>query len=467
MNTEYFVHRTAQLALSDEIHEDRYTYQCITKDMVKDIPGIAQYFDGAEDDDHKQCKEFNTMSSVLYHRFVDHGKHPMVFLRTKHQQHLCVKEIVRCTLKCDLCATNMDTRRDISYHFRYVHPLSWPAFTVISKSKMIEPNDLEQPFQLCHGFLAYNFSILKCSQPDCGSIVQTRTKAIDHYNECHNDIGSKIHGFQVKYDFDNIGRELFLKDSQETFHMYLFECQHCQKLFNSWMSIERHFTAIRSINPDVELHFAVERLYCCLYDGLIRTYTGMQQLYKNQHGDVNKKLFLPVDMLSPEKMCGICDYNYHKNDDLVQHYTNMHSTINAYTNEFLMSLGLTEIKEHLCEFKTSCCENNKRYSLQQIVDHVLNCNHRFVCVQCRGQFTNAKIFIIHHMQDHSLKLFSEFSRFENCFDQVVLLMLYIQIILPNGFVTVLRELEETKYAEKVLGEMMAFVKNMWESQRKI
>lgn len=430
-------------------------YKCITAKVVKAVPAIAEHINFDQQIDPK-CKTIEKkLLSMIRHRLTAaHNERPMVFLQIENQQLLYVKKVIRCTFQCELCAEHLATRKDLRAHFIDKHRNKWFAAKICIKSHVIESNDPQQPIHMSNESFEYFFSsYLKCAQAECDVVVGTRSQAIAHYNECHDDVGSKINGFQVQL-FEKIVHnpnemELFAHECKKSYQMYLFECHHCRKLFDSYAAIEQHFADVRMENAEVELRFVVKRLLRCLHDNVIRTYAGLKQ-YENEHADIDKKFILPVNMLWPNKYCGMCSYQYVKDDDLVEHYRRRHIDADAYSYKLLDSLGLKTFEMNSSKFAMGCCgadgSNNDEYRvLRKILDHMLKCEHRFVCIQCpQREFSNITTFVKHSIENHK----------ENwTFKKLLSLLSDMKIILRNGLVVTMKELQNTTFVSPLMLEI--------------
>lgn len=445
-------------------------YRCITATTLKDLPAIAAHIDRAKEIDDNECQVMDSVASMLNHRFRAHMDRPMVFVQFEQQQWLQVQKIVRCTFQCELCGAQVATRKNLAQHFFDRHRNKWFAARICIKSHVIESNDPQQPVQMHSESLDYFFcSYLECAQAECEQRrIGTRTQAIAHYDEYHNDIGSKIDAFQVQLRENLLpiseDVEAFVQESQHTHQMYLFECKHCGMLFDSRDAIDQHFDDERAENAEVVLRFAVKRLFRCLQDNVIRTNAGLKQ-YESANPHVNKKMFLPVDMLWPRKSCGLCGYDYERAGDLVAHYKRMHPEPDKLSPEQLDSFGPDTIEMHLCKFVAKCCYNDERDLLLNIVEHALNCPRRFVCAQCPDRkFVSHVSFVMHGIQRHGQTLAEIINELHNL-KKLLALLADAQIILPNGLVVTMMQVRETPFGFELLKGITALAHQLWEQEK--
>lgn len=448
-------------------------YKCITDNLVTDVSAIAEHIDRMNEIDPKQCEAVEitgNLPTMLVHRFKNHVERPMVFLQIEQQLPVHVQKIIRCTFQCQLCTEELATRTDLSRHFLNNHPNKWFAARICVKSHVIESNDPQQPIEMRNESHDYFFcTLLKCAQPACGAVIGTRSQAIEHYNVYHDDIGSKIDGFKVDLREKIIANkpdeiDPYVQEINKSHQMCLFECQHCRKSFDSLDAIKQHFAALRIESSELELRFVVKRLFRCLQDNVIRTPAGMKQC-ESKHQD--KKSILPVNMLWPKKMCGLCDYNYVKNDDLVAHHKQKHTETNTYCDGLLDSLELQKIDRNLCKFATGCCASDECNLLCQIFDHMLRCQRRFVCAQCSDRkFFNAVSFVTHFIEDHDqndglTNIRDDLHNFKN----LLSLLSNMQVIFPNGLVVELKEIRDTAFGIELQEEIGNLTEQLWERER--
>lgn len=445
-------------------------YKCITKSMMNALPAIAGHINGATEVNGTDCKMTDSLPSMINHRLKSHVEHPIVFLQIESKQLLRVIKIVRCTFQCELCASRLATRKDLARHFFETHQNKWFAAKICIKSHAIELNDPKQPIEIQSETVDYYFySYLICAQADCDDRrIGTRTQAIAHYNDYHGTIGSKTDGFKVRLcekllpNSDEI--EPFVLESKQTHQMYLFDCKHCGKLFDSLAAIEEHFAAERDADAEVVLRFVVRRLFRCLHDNVIRTCDGLKQIEK-KHPNVEKRLILPVNMLWPKKSCGICRYDYVRAGDLVAHYQRQHPEPNAFSCKLMDSLKSNNTELFLCKFVAECCGGNERNLLLEVIEHVLNCDRRFVCAQCPGRkFSHHVTFAMHCIRSHGKTTAELINELHNM-KTLLLLLSDTQIILPNGLVVTIKEIRDVRFGFELLQEIGKLVKDPWAQEK--
>lgn len=448
-------------------------YKCITNKLVDDVSQIAVYIDRTTEIEPNECKADKipeSMRSMLLHRLGAHAKHPIVFLQSEQQPNVRVDKIVRCTFQCQLCAEHLDTRTEIIRHFIKKHSDHWIAAKICLTSHVVESNDPQQPISMCTESIDHFYcSAMKCTQPHCDCVVGTRTQAIAHYNAHHNAIGSQMDGFQfvmgeniIAYHESNI--HPYMQEIEQSHQMHLFECQHCWQLIDSYDAMKQHFTAVHNENAKLELRFVVKRLFRCLEDNTVRTFAGMKQ-YESKHPD--KKPIIPRNVLLPLTYCGLCDHNYKKNNDLRAHYARRHRNGYSYTDGFLKSLKLRKIDINLCKFASGCCENTERNLLRQIVEHVLECERRFVCTQCPDRkFSSTPSFVLHYSTEHNQNVdaakvvddLHDFKRFLSLFANM-------HIIFPTGLVMTMNEIRDTAFAYELHGKIGQITEKRWEQEK--
>lgn len=442
------------------------TCQCITTKLVNDVNAIALHIDRAKDIDAKPCKTSETVGttlSMLLHRQKYHLECPVVFLQSEERPPLHVRKIVRCTYQCQLCDESCARRRDLLRHFNEKHSNHWFAAKICVNSHVIESNDPQQPLHMrtesCDYFY---YTFLKCAKSDCKRIIGTLAAAIAHYNGQHG-MGSKIDRFEVELGetiaantSENI--EPYVQQVQRADQMCLFECQHCQKLFDGLDNIKQHFGAVHAVNAQLECRFVVKRLYRCLEDNRIRTFAGIRR-YESKY----KKPIHPVNMLLPKSYCGLCDYNYNKNNDLDAHYESTHADGDTYTDGFLQKLELKNIDINQCKFAMVCCASVERDRLRQIVDHALTCERRFACAECPDRkFSDAHSFVMHCTEhsDDMAKIVDDLHDFK----KFLALLLNVQIILPTGLVATMLEIRNTVFGSELQFAIAKMAKQSWEEE---
>lgn len=452
------------------------SYRCITGELIKEVPAIANFIDCEKDIDRVGCKalEFTgSMASMLRHRCKTHPS-TIVFLQTDQKVQKTVRKIVRCTYHCQLCTRQFATRMDLRRHFYSIHSNHWVAAKISVKSQVIDSNDPEQPV----GFLSESIdyfccTVLKCTESDCNAFAGTRADAIAHYNDEHHDSTADIDGFQAKIaehimahkqnEIDPYVQEL--RSSQQS---YLFECQHCSNLFESLTAISQHFIELRAQNISVKRRFLAKRLYCCYEDNTVRTLAGMQRYARE---NPSKKTIVPVNMQLPMIFCGLCNYNHQKNGNLPAHFEQMHMTDgewcrDAYNDAFLNSLNLGQIDIKQCQFLLNCCNIGERNLLRQIVDHVLSCERRFRCKKCPNQkFVSTVSFVTHCMghdqNEDSTQIFEDLHNFK----AFLALILDMQIILLNGLVLKMHEIRDTAFGMQLQGQIGQLVQEAFEREK--
>lgn len=453
------------------------SYKCITGELLNEVPTIANFIDREKDIDRIGCtvELTGSMASMLRHRC---KKHPssIVFLQNDQQLPLTVRKIVRCSYHCQLCVGQFTTRMDLRRHFNSLHSNRWIAAKISVKSQVIESNDPQQPIGSGTESIDYFCcTVLKCTQSVCNGSAGTRAEAIAHYNDEHHDstVGSQIDGFQAKMAEHIIAHkqteiEPYLQELRSSHQIYLFECQHCWKLFESLAAISEHFAALRTQNIPVKCRFSVKRLYFCLEDNTVRTLAGMQR-YANENP--NQKSVVPVNMQLPMTFCGMCNYNYQKKGNLSEHFEQKHVMDgvwcrDTYNDAFLNSLNLGQIDINKCQFASGCCNTDERNLLRQIVDHVLSCERRFRCKKCPKQkFTSTVSFVTHCIgHDQSADSTEIFEDLHN-FKAFLALLANMQIILPNGLVLAMHEIRDTAFGFRLQGQIGQLAQESWEREK--
>lgn len=466
---------------SDEIRQDKkcipllVTYKCITDALMQQFPSIVQHIVHERDIGATVCKatEFNgSMPSILRHRCRTHAPNAVVFLQIEQKLPIVVKKIVRCAFQCQLCAAKLENRTSLFRHFFGTHSDRWVAAKMSVSSLVVESNDPQQPAGSSNESIDYFFvTNLKCAKNDCNSPSGTRSQVIAHYNAEHAGDGSMIDGFHVLLGEQIVANkpqeiEAFVHEMKNAHQMYLFECQHCSKLFESFAAIKAHFAEIRAHDYRIELRFIVKPLYRCHGDPAIFTFAGMMQ-YASEHPE--KGTIAPVNMHIQRTYCGLCSFNYGKKGNLAQHFAQKHAGIGgggvACKDAFLKSLEVYEIQLLQCKYVAGCCDKIERNLLMQIIDHVLSCPLRFVCKRCPDVKCVSIAAYVAHCSEHdsnvdTAKIVNDLHDFK----AFKTLLADMQIVFPNGLVMLMHELRDTIFGSELQAAIASIAQKAWTSE---
>lgn len=434
-------------------------YQCCTDGNVNRADPICCNINGAIHD----------MISMLKHRCSAHSDQPMVFVQIEQHSKFHVHKIVRCEFQCQICATQFSTRWKCIEHFHVAHLDCWVAARILVNARVVQSSgDHSQSILAESESLEYIYcSNLRCIQPDCSINVVTRSQAIQHYNEHHNDI-DQIAAFEVALNENIIHKPqdiaAYKRELDQPHQMHLFVCLHCNKLFESLMKIEQHFAEVRGMaigEPD--LCFNVKKLLRCRHDKSIRTLGSMERHNKAKHPNDH---CLPVHPLSPKSCCGICNSKYTKTIGLRAHYDAKHPIVGeCYTDDILGSIHRSQIDQ--CKYTLRCCASNQQQhqQLHQIVEHTLKCHRRFACIP---NSTNRKFFDIISCVKHCMRGNVDLAQIINdlqCFQTFLSLLQQMEITAQNGFVMKMHQIAGTEFGNALNAEIHRFVREVWHHEK--
>lgn len=438
-------------------------YKCITDETIDGVNGIESYIDRSKDmDSTLQCSSttFKAVSAMLQHRCQRHSSQSIAFLQIEQLGPLRTHKIVRCKFQCHCCHMTAHTRADLIRHFNRTHPSHWIAAKFLMESHKIKAAEAKTPpIQSVDFFYS---SALACIQPEC-MMIGTRTQAIEHHNQQHHHAtDDNIDRFEFALGekiVPNTPQQIasYVREINKPHQMYLFECLPCHKLFESMAKIQHHFLTAEhrcSTDDGVELQprFRMKKLFRCCEDKVIRTFGGMKLHYADKHPG---EPCTPVNILVPKQYCGLCDYNYKRNNDLNAHYSDKHAYGgDSFSDQLFDTMNLNEIIDiDKCQFVLQCCKLNEQQpsQLQQIVDHLITCECRFVCQQCtNAKFSNMMSFVMHCIEHdasaNSSKIVAHLQNTKTLLSQLQAMT----IIMPNGLVLTVAEIVNTKFYQNNL-----------------
>lgn len=456
-------------------------YKCITDEIVNEVNAIATYIDRSNDIDSKCCNinviDDGNVSSMIIHRLEVHIGKPISFLQIEQQYQIRVNKIVRCKIQCVICNAQFTTRPKLIHHFYNDHPNCWFAGEISVNTQVIDSSDPKyltqlQQTQSSSSFDYFYCSNLICIQPNGDRInVGTRTQAINHYNESHDSI-DRLTEFEVRLFervFKNNAQEIaiYKREIREPHQMYLFECQHCKRLFESLAGIEQHFADVRLENANIEhsqLRFLAKKLFRCHKDELIQTFNGMKRHYDNHHPG---EPCTPVNVLLPSLYCGLCGFRYNKKiNDLKSHYAEIHAGVGEmYNDGFLKSIDLDGIHINQCKYISECCFDQED-QIDQIVAHTLKCHRRFSCSQYPdNEFSSIESFLLHRMEHDPDTDCTQIISDLQCFKTFMMLLSNMKIIWPNGFIATLTEIVGTAFANELRLRIGKIVHEAWNREK--
>lgn len=448
-------------------------YKCITDEVVNDVNDIESYIDRSKDfDSTKTCEEsfFGAVQSFLRHRCQKHSAHPIVFLQIEQRAQFRVHKIVRCNFQCQRCHATFITRSELIRHFNNTHPNHWIAAIILMESQVIESSEPKSSSVQSVDF--FYSSALACVQSECMRMIGSRTQAIEHHNQHHHhDTMDNINEFEFAVGekiVKNAPQEIaaYVREINEIHQMHLFECHHCKKLFESLAKIEQHSMGGQCTEDGVELElrFSMNKLFRCREDNVIQTFAGMKIHYENKHSG---KQCTPVNVLFPNVYCGLCDYNYKKNNDLNSHYDEKHARGgDSYSDAILKSMKLDKIDTNQCKYTLGCCTNEEQNQLDSIVDHLMKCERRFVCEQCPNcKFSSAISFVLHCMEHdtnaNGVKIVGNLQNIKTFLS----LLQNMTILMPNGLVLAMAEIVNTAFGEELSVQISRIAQDEWKREK--
>lgn len=215
-------------------------------------------------------------------------------------------------------------------------------------------------------------------------------------------------------------------------------------------------------NDGVELlpRFRMAKLFRCCEDKVVRTFAGMKLHYADKHPG---EPCTPVNILIPKQFCGLCDYNYKRNNDLSTHYHQNHvRACESFSDRLFETLGLREIDIDRSKFVLHCCANEQPAQLQAIVDHLIRGECRFVCQQCpTTKFSHMMSFVMHCVEhDANANAAKIVDNLQNT--KTLLLQLQtMTIIMPNGLVLTTAETVNTAFYDNLSHKIIAMMQKVW------
>lgn len=412
----------------------------------------------------------NSLVGILTHRMKEHSKHPIVCLVAESLNGLVVYKLIQTKFQCELCNKEFEIRSKMIYHNSNDHENTYATVRLVQYIRVIQSND---PNQVVNFQKTENNHIIYCDWFYCNNTscrntkwFGTRSEAIEHYNKMHWTTKEKFE-FSIRtiMYIDKPGNPLKLKKSSEEnqneHRMYVFECQHCLKLYGSMSSAEAHMEEIRNTTSNSRL-FTINKWLSCHKDKSINTYAQLKSHYSINHPN---EPFTPTDMLRT-MCCGLCLYDYNTSEELKNHYQRKHLDLHSVclSDQLVKSLCLDQIDK--CMFIPSCCPAETFHLPLQIVQHVAACKDRFGCTECQSiQFGNVVEFIAHrrHMhQEEEENLINELHNLK----KFNLLLSNMTILFPNRLVLTKAAIEETTYGNKLQRILTKCIDEVFESEKK-
>lgn len=441
-------------------------YKCITNEVIQHVHGIESHIDrSTETECNENANIHGPISSMLRHRCLKHSAQPIVFLQIQQRgAQSSVHKLVRCQFKCQRCHATFNTRLSLIRHFNNTHPNHWIAAIILMESQIIGSNKPKSPRPPIRSADFFYTSALACLQPNCMRMIGTRTQAIEHHNQEHHDqefeftAGEKI--------IRNAPQEIaaFVREVNESHQIHLFECHHCNRLFESLAKIQQHFMDVQCTESGGEFvpRFSMKKLFRCREDNVIRTFAGMKIHYEQKHA---AKQFTPVNMLLPEQFCGLCDYNYKKNNDLDSHYNEKHARGgDSYSDALLVSMKLDNIDVNQCKFILGCCTNEEQTQLEPIVNHLMKCSRRFICQQCPDHcFASVDLFVSHCIK-HGTNGAKIVENLQNIKTFLALLQ-NMTIVMPNRLLCQMDEIVNSTFGQNLSVQISQIAQDAWKREK--
>lgn len=449
-------------------------FKCITDEAINGVDDIESYIDRSKDIDAKTpCNGcvVGAVQTMLRHRCQKHSAHPIVFLQIEQRAEFRVHKIIRCQFQCQRCHKTFITRLALIRHFNNMHPNHWIAAIILMDSQIIESCESKRPSIQSVDF--FYSSALSCSRLNCMRMIGTRTQAIEHHNQHHHrDTMNNINGFECKSGekiIKNTPQEIasYVREVNEMHQMHLFQCHHCNRLFESLAKIQQHIADVLCTDDGIVFampRFSMKKLFGCREDNKTRTYDGMRLHYEDKHPG---EQCAPVNVLLPEMFCGLCDYNYKKNNDLNTHYNEKHACGgDSYSDALLKSMQLEKIDINQCKFALKCCTNEEQNQLDQIVDHLMKCYRRFNCKQCPDRKFSSTIPFVSHCMEHDtnangVKIVENLQNIKSFLS----LLQDMTIIMPNGLVLTMAEIVDCSFGRELSVRIIQIAQNAWKREK--
>lgn len=414
---------------------------------------------------HACIKSTTKEKEMVTHRMKKNSKDMMVYLMYEKCSDFVVYKLVRNQFQCDLCDAVFETRADITSHNYNDHSDSYLSIRIVQKIQVIESNDPNQPVK---SIKTETDRISYCNYFYCdqhNKIAGTRAEAIEHHNEEHKANDDKFEFSLRPYVLEekvagetNDLLHKFKEENNDAHRMYVFECLHCSKFYDSMNSAENHREEIRKSHPNAR--FTVNKLFQCHEnDKIVSTFARLKSHYSVKHPNIP---FTPVHILSP-KTCGMCFYRYENSEDLQKHYERMHKSGEFFSDAIVRSFQLDRIE--LCEFVPGCCSDMIFKLPSQIVQHAANCKRRFMCMECPDSTFDSVFMFASHRQSTHLEapetVANELLNLKN----FLLLLSDMTILFPNGLVLAKSAINNTNYGSRLENKLIISINDVFEREK--
>lgn len=362
-------------------------------------------------------EQMSSVKEMLAHRLECHKQQPFVCLQiVEYEDKMLVYKIERHRI-CEECADSYvnDYGNETDFNKCTHHH----AKSSVDSKELVTLNDTRHIINLKKELVSE--LVFMCDRHDLPLELGTKGEAVQHHNQEHSNEAFQTRLQRVER-YHNVKREEQI-DNPAAHRAYLFECFHCQTLFESFFKYQQHFCMP---DGDFDSKFMAHRLVSCHIDEVVQTFTQMKyQHYAIEHPEEE---CTPVDIFNAS-CCGLCDYSYTSINDLIVHYRHEHAKGEILTSDFLVSLGLWEKFDiDDCYFAPRCCPQFKTKGFEETVKRM--CRRHFTCDQCTTMNFNTRIINLINYQlvkktpEEIIDWLLSFKHFSTLFTDM-------QIILPS------------------------------------
>lgn len=426
-------------------------------DKTQLMPYIEHLMNNRE---HACTESFANEKLTLEHRIKIHKKESMVYLQEERTSNSLVYKMVLCKFECDFCKMQFDLASEIIRHNAEMHT-QYMRSTIVqylqtiysSEQKMTTPssyvNELkneQRRFQLRHLFY--------CKRHE--ETVGTKAEAIKHHNDRHSK-----HVFE--FNLTPFVNDAKIKDDDDVHRMYVFECTHCFRIFESVKTVETHIENMSA--QKIPAQYEVKKLYACPFDKSISTYTALNDHFSAKHPE---KVCMAVNMTN-SKLCGLCRHDYKNLDELQIHFEKVHARGELLKPKLFETIIPNTFDIDKCIFAIGCCDYNKFSQIAQIVHHISVCIKRLTCYDCPNelfhQFNDLNQFAIHRKQNHNESMEELFFHIHNV-KTFLNLCSNMQIFFPNGLKVTKYAIDDTYLGSKIRNKLITNIEDVFVREKK-
>ncbi|XP_055299346.1 uncharacterized protein LOC129566958 [Sitodiplosis mosellana] len=390
--TEPFPHLTFSGASSDFFLKYDYPYLC-TADAGE--TGVVCNFRSNKEED------------LLRHISKKHSDRQITYktVESMSQVEKVTKRVI-CEFECNLCHKLYKTRKEIGDHIKKTHSTNVFDSKIIQHIEVIESSDPQQPVETKSTISnRLQFSGLFVCLKD-GKYATTKSQLIAHHRRDHSP--TKWLEFQIQtviYDPSDFGwsTDALTQENEKFDRMMAYECFHCRNelithhaLFESLEEVQKH---CREMHEMKDFLYMPKKLVSCVECSTISTIDGMKYHYLRNHPTAE---FTIIASPTSKHHCGVCNLYIPAKTNLaakglfVEHFQKEHQSqhIELFDDRMLKRLQIRPGDQAAdLKFTPECCNENQFTSIQQLVNHIIDCAKVDAGVKSSFELGNVKEFM--------------------------------------------------------------------------